>query len=270
MHQLNGSRRPTDPRTRPCAQRVIGVLFVAVGLTLHGPAALAASGCYPSLDLLALTSERIELVRVVAPQDTSRLPPLTSGRVVHYQVVTRLLGSGRSPGSVTLYSYSADVPLVGDTLLVFWELRRRMDFEDGTRYVTVVDLTDQNLSIGWPALTSDFRVARSTDSLLAIVVLRAAMVRARCPLGDERPLSLVDFVEGRGCVVRWMPPESEANDWANPMSMNQLASPADAKMLPSCRSRVAGRLRKMRADGFPVLSRAATLALLALDGRPLR
>lgn len=267
VHDLDGSRRLGNPRSLLFSKPALGVLFVVLGMALHTSPALAPSGRFPSLDLLALTSERVELVRVVAPQDTSHLPIFIGGRVLHYQVVNRLLGSGPSPGSVTVHVLAQRfLPLEGDTLLVFWELRTGGDREDG---ITVVNLTDPERCDGMPALTSDFRVPHNRDSILAIVVLRAAMVRARCPLGDERRFSSLDFVEGRGCVERWMPDDSEAAE-VNPWAANVLASPADAKMLPSCRKAVARRLRAMRADGTPAIRRAAVPALQSLDGQALR
>jgi hypothetical protein len=271
MYELDGNRRPTDPSARPCAHRPFGALLVVLGIALHAPAAFAPSMEFPSLDLLVLRSERVELVRVVSPRDTSQVPIFAGGRIVRYRAVTRLLGGGPLSGSVTVHVHAPEfVPLPGDTLLVFWELWNRSDFEDGTRHLTAINLTDLERSEGWPAVTSDCRVPQDRDSVLAIVVRRAAMVRARCPLGEERSFSLADFVEGRGSAEKWMWDGCEAIDAINPMSMNVLASPADAKLLPSCRARVARHLRTIRAEGVPVIRRAATSALESLDGESLR
>ena len=181
-----------------------------VVLALLASPAFAPSGRYPSLDLLALTSERVELVRVVPPPDSSDASVLVGGRVVRYSVISKLIGDGPSPGSLGLDPTS--VPVAGDTLLVFWHLWSRSQLDDHSqpREITAINLTDHGRSAGMPALTSDFGVPRSSGSALAIVLLRVAMVRAGCPLGDERQLSLTDFVEGRGCVERWIPEGSEA------------------------------------------------------------
>lgn len=272
MYELDRNCRPNDTITWPFAQRALGAFFVVLGLALHPSPAFAASGRYPSLDWLALTSERVELVRVVPPRDTSSLPLLVGGRIVHYQVVMRLLGRSPSSGSVRLHVFAPELfPQEGDTLLVFWELQSRADFDDRARprSITAVNLTHPDRSYGMPALTSDFRVARNSDSVLVIVVRRVAMIRARCPLGDQRDLSLADFAQGQGCVERWMPDDSEAAD-VNPWGANVLASPADGKMSSSCRSRVARRLREIRAEGIPAVRRAATLVLQSLDGEPPR
>src|SRR5262245_29352163 len=112
-------RRPGDPGPNPRALLVAS--FLALGANLPTLPAFGASGVYPSLETFALTSERIELVRVTAPQDTSQAPVFVGGRMVHYQVISPVLGSGRSPGSVTVHVLAHSfVPLVGDTLLVFW------------------------------------------------------------------------------------------------------------------------------------------------------
>jgi hypothetical protein len=267
MYAVDDNRRSDSSRTRPHAERILGALFVVLCLTLHAPPAFAPSGRFPSLDLLVLTSDRVALVRVVSPRDTSHLS-LCSRSVVHYQVVTRLLGGGPSSDSVTVQVGTREsVPVEGDTLIVLFELRNRSDFKDGTRYGTVVNLTDFERSGGWPAVTSDCRVPHDRDSLLAVVVLRAAMVRAGYPLGDDRRFSLASFVEGQGCVERWMLDGCEAIDVTNPMSANVLASPADGKMLPACRRGMVRHLARMRAEDMPALSRALVLASQAIEAR---
>ena len=260
-HGFSASRRSV-------ARGVFLSFPVVLGLALIVAPAHGVSGRYPSLDALALMSERVELVRVVPPMDTSHAPLLVAGRLVHYRAITRIVGDGPSPGSVRLHVYGPGaLPLEGDTVLVFWQIWNHPQLRDpnAPRDITVVNLTDLQRSSGQPALTGDFRVFNDRDSILATVLFRGAMLRYGCPLGDGRRLSLVDFVEGKGVIDRWMPPESAANDAANPFNVNVLITPADSTIAPSCRRLINRHLRTQGSE-VPLLRRAANMALMKLRG----
>ncbi len=197
------------------------------------------SSIYRSLEMSALASERIGLVRVTAVRDSMYpSPAVTADRTVRFRTLRWLRGGGRTRGSIVLFVYHEDPPpLSGDTLLVLWEVDVRPhvgDPQDTLRYLSVFDLTHPERGYRRSkALTGDFRVIHSPDSILAAVERRMAMVRAGRPLGDARCLTMKDFAAGLGCLERSMPWESEAEQATYWGSINSLRYPADIELLPT-------------------------------------
>ena len=237
-----------------------------------------------SLEMMTLSSPQIALVRVTSVRDSWRpAPAMVGDRKVNYLVTRSLRGGVESRGSVVFFVGRGDPPpLVGDSLLVFRGTRAEL----GSGPVQIYHVTHTfNLSnserapLEW-AISSDFRMIQNPDSILAAVARRLSWIRAGRPLGDGRRVTLKDFVEGRGCLERSIPQESEAQRATDFGSINSLRYPADAALLPSLmeathhpfpdmrawaagslsnypRDSVVARLREMVADSGVTLTRYA-------------
>jgi len=241
--------------------RVIPVFLAGTLLSFHR--ADAKSVRLESLETITLASSEIALGRVTSVHDSWLPAPATFGnRTVDYVVLRNLRGKTRYSGSFVLFVHRTEPPpLVGDSLLVFDGYRMRS--EPGRPHALKVndafDLSRGGRPLRWPALSSDFRVIRQSDSIMALVERRLNWIERRRPLGDDRRLTLQDFAEGRGLLEDPMPEDSEAERATDYGSINSLVHPADASLLPSLmratrdalperRARAAGSLAWYRRD----------------------
>lgn len=217
------------------------IACIAACLTLASTATPAQSVSYvvPTLDLITLSSEWVGLVQVASWHDSIFAPAGRAGeRTIGIRPIRWLIGSEPFPRSVAIRIGDGwPHPRLGDTLLVLWEasITPGRGTPDTSLSTHVFYLGHRVPIRQRPAFTRDFRVVRDPDSILAIVVHRAEMVRSGHPLGDERRLTWTDFALGRGALSQRMPEESEAQleTYPHSGSLNQLAYPADADLLPS-------------------------------------
>jgi hypothetical protein len=228
--------------------------------------------------MLALCSERIALVSVTSFGD-SVISPYDSERHIRYAVDRALLGKGPSLGTFALRVSKRDPPpLRGDKMLVMWWLRIPDSNPPETiRFVDAFNLSHPARAPWNPALTNDFRVVRSPDSILAIVSKRVGLIRAGHPLGDDRRYRLREFAAGHGCIEEPMPLKSEAQLETNGLSENSLVYPADADRLPELLDASRAPRAEMRAWAANALAQypcassvvARLEAMLLDDGRSL-
>jgi hypothetical protein len=239
--------------------RLIPVFLATALLSFHR--ADAKSARFESLETITLASSEIALGRVTSVHDSWRpAPAMVGNRTINYVVLRNLRGAKRYSGSFVLFVHRREPPpLEGDSVLVFEGYRRLLESGPTLKVNDAFELSHGGRPLRWPALSSDFRVIRQPDSILMVVERRLKWIERRRPLGDDRRLTLLDFVEGRGLLEDSMPEDSEAEQATSSGSINSLVHPADASLLPSL----------MRAMSTPVLEVPSSPSSLSSKRRDL-